>query len=121
MAMASPVGSKMYEKGLRQRLISPKHSFLATYIMQERRKPDTPWDPYIDILPKQYSNFPIFFTEEEKKWLDGSAFKDQISEKIEDIKTDYDLICKEVPEYVQFPIREYSEIRMMVSSRIFGI
>lgn len=33
MAIASPIGSKMYEKGLRQRLISPKHSFLATYIM----------------------------------------------------------------------------------------
>jgi hypothetical protein len=33
MAMNSPVGRKMYEKGLRQRLISPKHSFLCTYIM----------------------------------------------------------------------------------------
>ena len=33
MAIGSPVGSKMYEKGLRQRLISPKHSFLATFIM----------------------------------------------------------------------------------------
>ena len=31
------------------------------------------------------------------------------------------MICKEVPEFAQFPIREYSEIRMMVSSRIFGI
>lgn len=33
MAMASPIGKKMYEKGLRQRLISPKHSFLCTFIM----------------------------------------------------------------------------------------
>jgi len=41
MAMASPIGRKMYEKGLRQRLISPKHSFLSTYLMQERRKPDS--------------------------------------------------------------------------------
>ena len=89
--------------------------------MQERRKPSTIWDPYIDILPKQYTNFPIFFTDEEKKGLKGSPFLDQINEKIEDIKTDYDLICKEVPEFVQFPIKEYSEIRMMVSSRIFGI
>ena len=99
MAIESPVGRKMYEKGLRQRLISPKHSFLATYIMQERRKPDTIWDPYIDILPKGYSNFPIFFTEDEKAWLEGSAFLDQIHEKIEDIKSDYDLICKEVPDF----------------------
>lgn len=111
----------MYEKGLRQRLISPKHSFLSTFIMQEKRKEVSEWHTYIDILPKNFSNFPIFFTEEEKNWLKGSAFLDQIHEKIEDIKADYELICKEVPEYVQFPLREYSEIRMMVSSRIFGI
>jgi histone-lysine N-methyltransferase SETD3 len=66
MAFASPVGKKMFEKGLRQKLISPKHSFLCTYIMQERRKPDSEWNIYIDILPKCYSNFPIFFTDEEK-------------------------------------------------------
>ena len=53
--------------------------------------------------------------------MDGSPFRDQIEEKIVDIKADYDLICREVPEYSQFPLREYSEIRMMVSSRIFGI
>lgn len=46
---------------------------------------------------------------------------DQILEKIEDIKIDYDLICREVPDFAQFTLREYSEVRMMVSSRIFGI
>lgn len=121
MAFASPVGKKMFEKNLRQRLISPKHSFLCTYIMQERRKPDSQWNIYIDILPKSYTNFPIFFTDEEKQWLKGSPFLDQVEEKIIDIKADYDLICKEVPEFSQFPLKEYSEIRMMVSSRIFGI
>jgi len=121
MAYASPVGKKMYEKGLRQRLISPKHSFLSTFIMQERRKEHTVWNAYIDILPKAFGNFPIFFTPEEKEWLRGSPFLTQVEEKIEDIKSDYNLILKEVPEYEQFPLQEYSEIRMMVSSRIFGI
>lgn len=45
----------------------------------------------------------------------------QINEKIEDIKTDYDLICSVVPDYKQFTLEEYSKVRMMVSSRIFGI
>lgn len=66
MAFASPVGSKMYAKGLRQRLISPKHSFLSTFVMQEKRKDHTEWFPYIDILPKNFTNFPIFFTEDER-------------------------------------------------------
>ena len=31
------------------------------------------------------------------------------------------MVITEVPEYRQFPLKEYSEIRMMVASRIFGI
>lgn len=53
--------------------------------------------------------------------MEGSCLQNQITEKIKDIKADYDLICKEVPEFRQFPLREYSELRMMVASRIFGI
>ena len=111
----------MYEKGLRQRLISPKHSFLSAYIMQERRKNQKEFTEYLDILPKSCVDFPIFFTEDERSYLKGSPFLSQIFEKIEDIKVDYNLICKEVPEFSEFPLKEYSECRVMVSSRIFGI
>ena len=45
----------------------------------------------------------------------------QIYEKIEDIKIDYELICREVPQFANFTIREYSELRMITCSRIFGI
>jgi len=38
MAYKTPIGKLMYEKGLRQRLISPKHSFLGAYLLQERKK-----------------------------------------------------------------------------------
>jgi hypothetical protein len=31
--------------------------------------------------------------------LTGSPFLNQINEKIEDIKADYDLICREVPDF----------------------
>ena len=99
MAYASPIGRLMYEKGLRQRLISPKHSFLGTYIMQERRKEQSEFDTYLDILPKSVTEFPVFFSEEERKWLEGSKFLNQIKEKIEEIKKDYDMLCFEVPEY----------------------
>jgi len=89
--------------------------------MQERRKQTTPFAEYLDILPKSLRDFPIFFTPEEKEFLKGSPFLNQINEKLEDIKIDYDLICKEVPAFEQFPLKEYSEVRMMVASRIFGI
>lgn len=89
----------MYEKGLRQRLISPKHSFLGTYLLQEKKKEVSFFAEYLDILPKCLNDFPIFYTEEERDLLKGSPFLQQILEKVDDIRIDYDLICKEVPEY----------------------
>lgn len=121
MAMVSPIGSLMAARNFRQRLISPKHSFLATLVMEEKRKNDSKFLKFIDILPKSFTNFPIFYTKEERAWLDGSPFQNQITDKIKDISQDYQMICKEVPEYTQFPLKEYSEYRMMVASRIFGI
>lgn len=76
MAMESPIGALMAARNFRQRLISPKHSFLATYIMQDRRLPEGSYfDEYIDILPKAFDNFPIFYTMDERLWLDGSPFQ----------------------------------------------
>lgn len=75
----------MAARNFRNRLISPKHSFLATYLMEERRKDSSYFDPYMDILPKNFDNFPIFYTKEERAWLEGSPFQQQISEKIKDI------------------------------------
>lgn len=93
MAEESPIGNKMMYYNLKPKLLSPKHGFLSTYILQEKKKgEDSPFFPFIDILPKTFENFPIFFTPEEKEWLKGSPFLDQVEEKIEDIKTDYDLL-----------------------------
>lgn len=119
MAKESPIGAKMVKAGLH--LLSPKHSFLSTLVMQERRKPDTKWAPYLDILPKSFGNFPIFFTKEEKKWLEGSPFLNQVEDKILDVAKDYKTISTAVPEYTQFSLEEYSQVRMLISSRIFGI
>ena len=90
-------------------------------MMEERRKPDSHFKAFLDILPKQFSNFPIFYTREERALLEGSPFQNQISDKIKDIKTDYEMITKEVPDFRDFSIKEYSEYRMMICSRVFGI
>ena len=121
MAFQSPLGKLMYEKGLRQRLISPKHNFLGAYILQETRKEDSLWKYYTDLLPQDIGEFPVFFGEDDKKWLEGSRFIYSIEEKLEEIQKDYDMLCEEVPDFKQFDIAEYKKIRMIVASRIFGI
>ena len=44
--------------------------------MQERRKESSFFDKYIDIRPKAFDNFPIFYTQEERAWLEGSPFQE---------------------------------------------
>jgi len=119
MAKATPIGQKMVAANLN--LLSPKHSFLSSFILQEKAKEESWWKPYLDILPESYSNFPIFYTDEDKEWLTGSPFLDQVNEKIQDIEEDYNAIVEAVPEFAEFPLFEFSKIRMGVSSRIFGM
>ena len=48
----------------------------AQYIMGENRKKpeDRRFGPYLDSLPKQFDEFPVFFDEETISYLDGSPF-----------------------------------------------
>ncbi|OMJ75492.1 hypothetical protein SteCoe_25341 [Stentor coeruleus] len=119
LAQSSPIGQKMLANNLK--LLSPKHCYLSTFIIQEKRKPDSFWAPYIKILPEYFRNFPIFFTEEEKECLIGTAFIDLVNEKIVDIKEDYNTICSVAPEFAEVSFEEFCRVRMAVSSRIFGM
>ncbi len=63
MAKASPISKKIIKAKLD--LLSPKHSYLATYLLLEMKKPNSFWKPYLDVLPPSYPSLPIFFKEEE--------------------------------------------------------
>ena len=120
MARKTSIGQKMMKANLR--LLSPKHGYLSTFLLLEKAKgEDSFWKPYIDVLPKFFSSFPIFFPEEDKAWLEGSPFLDQVHEKISDIKEDWDMIAEVAPEFTQFSVAEFSWARMCVCSRIFGM
>jgi histone-lysine N-methyltransferase SETD3 len=102
-------------------LNSPKHCLLSSFLLQKIHNPDSKWKHYIDILPKDYSNFPIFYTDEELELLKGSPFQINILDKREDMKKDYELICAKIPEFEKYTFKEFSEVRMAVSSRIFCV
>jgi histone-lysine N-methyltransferase SETD3 len=80
-------------------LYSPKHTLLATIVMEERRKPDSYWSPYLDLLPKTFGCFPVFYSAEEKQWLQGSPFLDSIEDKTHEIQIDYEVLCRDISEY----------------------
>jgi histone-lysine N-methyltransferase SETD3 len=85
------------------------------------RNENTKWQNYLNALPKNYSNFPIFYTEEERKLLQGSPFLQQVLDKLKDIEHDFKKLSEVSKEFNQFTFEQFCEMRMVVSSRIFGI
>ena len=108
------IGEFMYNE-----LNSPKHCLLSSFLLYEKN--NLKYKYYFDLLPKDYSNFPIFYTNRELEYLKGSPFLQQILEKKEDMKIDYNKLCEYLPDYKQFSFVKFCEARVLISSRIFGI
>jgi histone-lysine N-methyltransferase SETD3 len=100
-------------------LTSPKHCLLTSFLLTEEKNPK--WKFYFDLLPNDFSNFPIFYSQKELDYLKGSSFLNQIYDKKIDMKMDYEKICKFIPSFSQFSYKKFCQARMMISSRIFGI
>ena len=67
----------MFRSGLLDKLkqLYPRemlNSTFALHFMEDRRKKDTKFKAYYDILPKNATIFPILFDDEDKKYLEGS-------------------------------------------------
>ena len=108
------IGEFMYNE-----LTSPKHCLLSSFILFEKNNPK--WKFYFDLLPKNFSNFPIFYTDNELQYLIGSPFLNQILDKKSDIKKDYLKLCERIHLFNRFTFNQFMEARMIISSRIFGI
>jgi len=119
VAMESPIGKAVLDARLELR---SKHSYLACYLLQERAKgADSFWAPYINSLPRVYSNMPIFFGPELLAHLKGSFTLTKIRERIESLKAEYDMICAAVPALRAFSHAEFVWARLVVITRIFGL
>ena len=113
-SIGKEIGKFMYNE-----LTSPKHCLLTSFLLTEEKNPK--WKFYFDLLPNDFSNFPIFYSQKELDYLKGSSFLNQIYDKKIDMKMDYEKICKFIPSFSQFSYKKFCQARMMISSRIFGI
>lgn len=72
---------------------------LALFVIEQYYNPDSFWKPFIDILPKDLSNFPLFFSEEEINLMQGHRLHKQILKTKERIRKYYDeIICPEAKD-----------------------
>ena len=118
IALSTSIGKEI-GKFMYQELHSPRHSLFSSFLLSEAQSEK--WKFYFDLLPKDFSYFPIFYTDKELEYLRGSPFLSQIFEKRIEMKSDYDIICNYIPSFSSFPFIKFCQARMSVSSRIFGV
>ena len=108
------IGKIMYKD-----LNSPKHCLLSSFLLFEEKNPK--WQFYFETFPKNFGNFPIFYTNKELEYLKGSPFLNQVLDKKIDIGIDYNKLCEKIPNFSNFSLEKFCAARVLVSSRVFGI
>ena len=87
------------QRNLLDQMISTEYIPLVLYIMEERRNPNSKHKDWLGILPKDWSEQVIFYTEEELSWLKGSDFVHYIRNFRRELETDYELISRNIPDF----------------------
>jgi hypothetical protein len=122
MGQATPIGRRVFIADLD--LDAPKHIYLMIYLLWDMKTngPNSFFRPYYEILPKRLRNVPIFWTDDELKYLDGSYMRVQIDDRKRAINEDYVAICDTCPEFGHMvSLSEFVWARMIVCSRNFGL
>lgn len=74
------------------------------------------------MLPKTFDEFPVFFIRDQKyrDLLDGCMFLEVVEQYVEKLREIYDGICEKIPEFSRHEFDKFMEVRMLLSSRLFG-
>ena len=87
------------QNGQFEQLTSSEFIHLVLYLMEERRNPDSKWKDWFGILPKDWSEQTIFYTEEDLAWLKGSDFANYIRHFTQELEADYAFIARNIPDF----------------------
>ena len=98
-------------------LFRSRHSLFALFISLERHNSNSFWTPYISLLPSDFSNYPILFTEKELKYLTGSSLLPLINIEKQYILDDYTVVS----EANLVTYQEFIENRLLICSRLYSI
>ena len=121
MGQETPIGQAILRSDLD--LDAPKHIFLMIYILWDRKVngANSFFHPYYEILPPTLRNMPIFWSQEELSYLEGSYLLQQIEDRNDAIAEDYHAICQIAPLARICNLQEFKWARMCVCSRNFGL
>lgn len=119
LSMNSDICNEIKQSGVD---IRSKHTYLASFLLQERdRKRESKWFPYIDILPKTFSNIPLFFDRDTLEGLKGSLSLQKIQDRHDSLRAEYQNLRRHVGSFSKWSYEDFVWARLVVITRIFGL
>jgi histone-lysine N-methyltransferase SETD3 len=95
MGQATDVGRAIVATGVE--LDAPAHVFLMVFLLTDRLRADSFFQPYYSVLPSSLRCAPSCWTPEELAWLRGSSIVERINDRNAAIEHDYDAVCGTEP------------------------
>lgn len=95
--------------------------YLASFLLQERERPDSFWKPYLDSLPEAFPHLPRFFLPEERALLEGSQLLGALDFQDRVLRHEYAQLCQALPDYERFGFDAFVWARLSINSRAFGL
>lgn len=112
------IAKEMEEAGFRPKSI---HTWLAFYLLEERRSKVSEFKPYIDILPKHYRNFPSFYSSDELAKMQGSFSLDMLDQRQAALEEEFNRFTSSLPKYKNiYKLEDFIWARIVVITRVFG-
>jgi hypothetical protein len=120
LALRSEEVTQLLESG--EPLASRDLVALTMFMMYDMDSGSSFFKPYYDMLPKDFDNFPIFWSEETLDEMAGSELPKAVRERYNAIRSDYDAMVRAVPDFGhRFSFKKFMWMRTAVGSRNFTI
>lgn len=105
-----------------EKLAALAHCQLSVFLLEDmERGKNSRYHAYYASLPKNLPQHALFWTSEEKKFLRGSCFLDDVHSFEIMVENDYKTIISCVPAFRRFSLSQFLWSRIIVSSRNFSI
>ncbi|MET0401122.1 MAG: SET domain-containing histone-lysine N-methyltransferase [Cystobacter sp.] len=96
--------------------------YLASWLLEEKhRGGDSFWKPFVDSLPEAYPHVPMFFSEGERAFLQGSQLPRLVEVQTQAFQQEYAQLREKLPEYARFTFEEFVWARISLYSRLFAL
>jgi hypothetical protein len=119
MGEKSPWGKKVSQNPIG--ISGLKLVYICLYIIQDMEDKNK-FGPYYKILPKIFDNFPIFWSPDEKKYLENSYLLKEIDIRKNILVKDYHKLCEILNDFSSIcSLQKFLQIRTLVGSRNFGL